>query len=133
MSISTPTSGELRHRITLIRRVEVPDTEVQAGVYQTDTPIMTCWAKIEPTGATYWNNAQVEQKATHRFWFRAVKNKSDSFSISHGVFIKSNGRLYRPIHVRDSNDGVWVVVEAMELGAYKVESAINLIDEVLNG
>ena len=115
MSISIPESGELKHQIEIIRRVDYPLANHQAK--QIDTVIFTCWSKVEPTGSLYWGTVQIEQKATHRFWFRSVLGKTDALSISHGILIKCDGRFYRPTRVTDANgDGVFTVVEACELG-----------------
>lgn len=121
MAISIPEAGELKHHIDLIRRVDLPLSNHQ--VQQIDTLIFSCWAKVEPTGALYWGTVQIDQKATHRFWFRSVHRKTDALSITHGILIKCNDRFYRPTRVTDANgDGVFTVIEACELGDIQPEN-----------
>ena len=121
MAISIPEAGELKHFISLVKRIDYPLKNHE--VKQIDYLLFTCWAKIEPTGALYWSSVEVEQKATHRFWFRSVKRKTDSLSISHGVLILCDGRYFRPTRVTDANgEGVFTVVEACELGDIQPEN-----------
>lgn len=118
MPISVPAAGELKRRITLFRRIDDPADD-EAWAQSADTDIATVWAKHEPTGSVYWGAVQTEDKATDRFWIRAVAGKTDAFSISHGVLIKDvqTGRVYRPVRVTDANGaGLWTIIEACELG-----------------
>lgn len=128
MAVSIPKAGELNKRITLIRRTDNPLNEWEAQ--QTDEVIATLWAKIEPTGAMYWGTVQVEQKATHRFWIRSIKGKSDDVSINHGVLIKYQDRFYQPTRVTDCNGlGTFTMVEAQELGVVEAENSNPLYTE----
>lgn len=121
MAISIPESGELKHQVEIIKRIDYPLANHQ--VNQIDTVIFSCWAKIEPTGSLYWGTVQIDQKATHRFWLRSVAGKTDALSITHGILIKCNDRFYRPTRVTDANgDGVFTVIEACELGDIQPEN-----------
>ena len=132
MSISTPTAGELKHKIELFRRVDIPSTTMAAKAQ--DTFIWRGCAKIEPTGSAYWFNTQTEDKATHRFWIRAIVGITDSYSITHGVLIRKKKQIFRPLRVTDANgDGKWTVIEAKEIGQDKPEGLGNsLLQESLN-
>lgn len=121
MAVSIPESGELKHQIEIIRRIDLPLSHHQ--VKQLDTLIFSCWAKIEPTGALYWGTVQIEQKATHRFWMRTVAGKTDVLSINHGILIKCEGRFYRPTRVTDANgEGVFTLIEACEMSDMQPEN-----------
>lgn len=132
MSISTPTAGELKHKIELFRRVDVPASTMAAKAQ--DTFIWRGYAKIEPTGAAYWFNSQTEDKATHRFWIRSIVGITDSYSITHGVLIRKKQQIFRPLRVTDANgDGKWTVIEAKEIGTDKPEGKVSsLLQESLN-
>ncbi len=126
--ISTPSAGELKHFVKLIKRVDYPlgNDDCQ----QVDTLIWKGWAKIEPTGSYYWGVVQVENKATHRIWIRAVAGKSDPLSITHGVLLKIKDRFYRPTRVTDANgEGKFTVIEAQELGVVNAENSNPLYEE----
>ena len=135
MSISIPTAGELKHKIELFRRVDVPAQTL--GAKAQDTFIWRGWAKIEPTGSAYWFNSQTEDKATHRFWIRSIPGITDSYSITHGVLIRKKRQVFRPLRVTDANgDGKWTVIEAKEVGGDSPEGApvnrSSLLQESLN-
>lgn len=133
MSISVPFAGELKHRISLFRRVDQPSADYSAQ--QIDSHIWTGRAKVEPTGSNYRDDAQIDNRPTHRIWIRSISGKTDPFSISHGVIIKFKTQMLQPTRVTDANgQGKWTVIEAMELGSYRTEgnvSSVTLADEVL--
>lgn len=125
MSVSEPLSGELNKRIELFSRVDIPSKEL-AAVSQ-DTTICKVWAKIEPTGSAYWLGSQTEQKATHRFWIRTIKGKTEPINIEHGVYVRFKDRAYMPVRVTDCNGrGRFTMIEAQELGIDRPEQGTPL-------
>ena len=123
MAISIPESGELKHRVQIVSIVDNPSATT-TGAVQEETLLATVWAKVEPTGSLYWGTVQVDQRATHRFWFRAYKDKTEAINMTHGVYLEMKNRKYQPTRVTDANgDGVWVVVEAQEVGEVALEGA----------
>lgn len=132
MTVSVPKSGELKHRVKLIRRIDKPTDTHYA--YSDDEVLYECHAKIEPVGATYYFNMQTELRTTHRFWFRAVKGKTDCYSFNHGVLIICKNRLYRPVRVTPCNgEDFFTMVETVEVGENMPERNGSLMDDVLNG
>lgn len=122
MSISIPGAGELNTRIDIVRRIDKPAGGFQ--VQQEDTVIFTCWAKVEPTGGAYWGASQIENRTTHRFWVRTVNNRTDVYSLNHGVLILMNKRYYRPVRVTDANNmSAFTVIEACEIGDFPAENS----------
>lgn len=121
MSISTPTAGELKHRVTIYRRMDHPVNGHE--VVSIDSKICSVFCKIEPMGSMYCNGSQIENKSTHRFWFRTVKGLTDVLGLSRGILIKENNISFIPVRVTDCNgDGFFTLVEAREMGELKAES-----------
>lgn len=115
MPVSEPGAGELNKRIEIFRRVDLPSQE-HAAVSE-DTTICFVWAKIEPVGSAYWMGSQTEQKTTHRFWVRTIKDKTEPQNLDHGIYFRYKGQIYRPVRVTDCNGrGRFTLIEANELG-----------------
>lgn len=129
-----PQSGELKHRIKLIKRIDLPSGPFDA--MQDETVLFTCWAKIEPTGSAYWGSVNIEEKATHRFWVRTVKEKTDCYSINQEIVLKHKDSYFKPVRVTDANgQGIFTIIEANEIGNIAPEKAgkpVPLVNEVLN-
>lgn len=131
MAISIPTAGELRAIVEIIKRVDNPSQEL--GAVQTDTLLFTAHAKIEAVGGAYYFGAQVNQQTSHRFWFRAIKGKTDVYSFEHGVLLRVKERIYRPVRVTELNNGVYTLIEAIELGVDRPEQGTLLdISEMID-
>jgi len=123
MAVSVPMPGELNRRIQIFSRTDLPNADDGESAVGTDALLWQCWAKCEPIGSAYWNGVQTEEKATHRFWVRQVKDKTDPQSLSHGVLIQMAKSSFRITRVTDLNDGGrWTLIEAMELGADRPEN-----------
>ena len=132
MSISIPPSGELNKRVEFFRRTDMPADNF--GATQVDETIGFYWVKIEPVGAmTFYGQVQQNQIVSHRIWVRAYPNKTDIYSITHGVMIRYQGRVYQPIRVMDANGkNLFTVIECTELGIDNKEQG-NLLSELVNG
>ena len=133
MSISIPFAGELKHRVTLFRRVDTPSVDLRA--VSVDTKIGVYWAKIEAVGGMYFmQGLQQNQLVTHRIWIRWIKGKTDEHSLSHGVIIKCEGIVYEIVRVMDAdNTRRFTVIEVQELGQNVAERGTSLLGDVLNG
>lgn len=121
MSVSIPTAGELRHRVSIYSRIDHPVNGHE--VESIDELICTVFCKIEPTGSMYFNNIQTENKTTHRFWFRSVKGMTDARSLSRSILIKEGDITYIPIRITQCNgQNFFTMVEARELGDIQSET-----------
>ena len=97
-----PTVGELNRRASLYSVKTQPTAQ---GKHETaETPLWTCWAKVEVIGGSvYWDNVQTNEAVTHRIFIRQVKGKTRPQDLPKQVEIVCDGIRYRSKRVTDCN------------------------------
>ena len=97
-----PTIGELNRRAS-IQAVKTRPTA--SGKHENaQTPVWTCWAKVEVVGgSTYWNSVQTDEAVTHRIYVRQVSGKTRPQDLPRQIEIDCDGVRYRVKRVTDVN------------------------------
>lgn len=104
-----PTIGEMRHRITIRRRTDLP-----VGAFAVESAFpeqVTRWAaKRQVSGATYYGAVAAGSAVTHEFAVRGIRH---GFGADHEVVHGSS--LYRVARVYEIENCV-TVLECEDLG-----------------
>lgn len=68
---SGPAIGDLRWRVTIANRLQVPSTNPDAGITETYAALQSVHASIEPTReSTFYDSIAVDRPVSHRITMR---------------------------------------------------------------